>query len=244
VKGAALAALHATICPVASTIDRLRCLWRSRRDSKLRSELAYWEGRRTSGGALEGGVPFYEWAFTEHFGLDASFYRDKRLLDIGCGPRGSLEWATQAVERVGIDPLADRYSRLRSRPHAMTYVTGVAEEMPFPDNHFDVVSTINSLDHVDDVQRALCEIRRVVKPDGVWLLLVDVGHGPTVTEPHRIGWDLIQSLTDDWQPLRRQDYERPYDNLYDNIRAGEPYDHDDPRPRPAVVSAVFATPRR
>ena len=26
-----------------------------------------------------------------------------RVLDVGCGPRGSLEWATMAARRVGID---------------------------------------------------------------------------------------------------------------------------------------------
>ena len=29
--------------------------------------------------------------------------------DIGCGPRGSLEWATMAAERVGLDPPVNKY---------------------------------------------------------------------------------------------------------------------------------------
>jgi SAM-dependent methyltransferase len=213
-----------------------------RRRAKLRNELDFWQARRRSGEALEVGVPFYEWMFTTQFELDPSFYGGKRLLDIGCGPRGSLEWAAQAAERVGLDPLADRYAELRSRPHAMTYVTGAAERIPFPDGHFDVVSTINSLDHVDDLDRALAEIRRVVAPGGRWLVLVDVEHGPTETEPQRIGWDLVERLTAEWEPVRRRDYERPSGNLYDNLRAGMPYDHGDPRPRPAVVSAVLGKP--
>ena len=220
-----------------SAVDRLRRVWRPR--SKLRSELAYWEDRRRTGGELERGVPFYAWMFTEPFGLDASFYAGKRLLDVGCGPRGSLEWAAQAAERVGLDPLAARYAALQSRPHAMTYVQGAAERMPFPDDRFDVVSTINSLDHVDDLDAALAEIRRVVSPGGLWLLLVDVEHGPTVTEPQRIGWDVVERLTDSWTPVRRRDYERPSENLYDNLRAAAEYDHGDPRARPAVVSAVL-----
>jgi SAM-dependent methyltransferase len=123
-----------------------------------------------------------------------------------------------------------------------TALRGRSKRIPFPDDHFEVVSTINALDHVDDLTRALAEIRRVVRPGGLWLLLVDVEHGPTETEPQRIGWDLIERLAQDWEPVRRADYERPSDNLYDNIRAGAPYEHGDPRPRPAVVSAVFRKP--
>ena len=34
----------------------------------------------------------YEQFYTEIFDLDKNFYNDKIILDIGCGPRGSLEW--------------------------------------------------------------------------------------------------------------------------------------------------------
>jgi hypothetical protein len=95
---------------------------RLRRFDKHSAELAFWERRRATAGDLEQGIPFYRWAFTEHFSLAADFYAGRRLLDVGCGPRGSLEWADMAAERVGLDPLADRYAALRSRPHAMTYV--------------------------------------------------------------------------------------------------------------------------
>ena len=95
----------------------------------------------------------YAWCFTDCFGLPLELYDGKRVLDVGCGPRGSLEWAERAAERVGLDPLADEYQRLHSREHAMTYVAAPAESIPFPDGHFDVVSTMNSLDHVDDLAR-------------------------------------------------------------------------------------------
>ena len=78
-------------------------LRRTRASGKLAAELAWWRGARERLGDLEAGIPFYRWAFTEHFGLDPGFYRGKRLLDVGCGPRGSLEWADMAAERVGLD---------------------------------------------------------------------------------------------------------------------------------------------
>jgi SAM-dependent methyltransferase len=218
-------------------LDRARSLVGRRGDGKHAAELAWWRERRATGGELEQGIPYYRWMFTEHFGLPLDFYRGKRLLDVGCGPRGSLEWAEGAAERVGVDPLADRYARLRSRPHAMRYVAAGAEALPLPDRDFDVVSTINSLDHVDDVDAALAEIARVSRAGATLLLLVDIGHEPTPTEPHRLTWDLLDGLAADWDLVERRDYERPSDNLYDNLRAARPFDHADRRPRPGVLSA-------
>ncbi len=49
---------------------------------------------------------------TNWLGLSDSFYQDKRVADIGPGPRGSLEWADMTKLRVGIDPIANMYMRL------------------------------------------------------------------------------------------------------------------------------------
>src|SRR3954451_9057639 len=110
-------------------------------------EMAYWRDRSSIEGGLSGG--HYRYFFTEHFGLPESFYEGKRVLDVGCGPRGTLEWADMAAERVGVDPLVPRYRELGIDDHAMDYVAAGAEDMPFEDDSFDIVTTMNSLDHVD-----------------------------------------------------------------------------------------------
>ena len=149
---------------------------------KRRAELEYWQDVA----AREGGEllnSWYETLWTERFGIDRAFYAGKRLLDVGCGPRGSLEWAHDAAERVGADPLADRYLRLNGGRHAMRYVTARAEELPFGDGSYDVVSSFNALDHVEDPDAAIAELVRVLRPGGTLLLIVEIDRGPTVTEP-------------------------------------------------------------
>ena len=127
--------------------------------------------------------------FTGLVGLEAG-YRGKAVLDIGCGPRGSLEWADEASRRVGLDPLADDYRELGTDAHAMKYVAAGSEAMPFADGEFDVVTSINSLDHVDDLERTASEIKRVTRPGGHLVLAVEVGHDPTWTEPQSLSWDV------------------------------------------------------
>lgn len=207
---------------------------RSRR--KHRAELAFWRARSAEA-PLESGAPWYEWTFVEHFGLSRGFYAGKRLLDVGCGPRGSLEWAGDAAERVGADPLAERYRQLHRAPHAMDYVAAGAEALPFPNGHFDVVSCFNALDHVDDVDRAIAEMGRVAAPGATLLLLVDIDHEPTPTEPHRLGWDLLDRFAGTWAVAERRDLERPSDNLLANLQAARPFDHERRDGRAGVLSA-------
>ncbi len=156
-------------------------------------EFSYWLGRKQAEGELSN--RHYERVYTTSFGLGRRDFAGKRVLDIGCGPRGSLEWATEATERVGLDPLVARYRKLGICGHRMTYVDSGAEHIPFPDGHFDIVAALNALDHVDDVELAIHEMTRVTRSGGIGLLLVEVGHAPTPTEPHTLDWSLLSRFS-------------------------------------------------
>jgi len=68
--------------------------------------------------------------------------------------------------KVGRDKLID------SGHHGnIEYVQANAESLPFPDNHFDVVSIAFGLRNVTDKDAALCSMLRVLKPGGRLLIL-------------------------------------------------------------------------
>jgi SAM-dependent methyltransferase len=149
---------------------------------KQHSELAYWKGRvKAERGAL--GNAHYEELFTTVYGLTRDDYKDRKVIDIGCGPRGSLEWATMAAERVGLDPLASKYLGLGASNHVMKYVEAPSERIPFADGHFDIVTCLNALDHVDDFDATMAEIKRVTRKGGLFLVSVEIDHPATGTEP-------------------------------------------------------------
>ena len=160
------------------------------------------------------------------------------MLDIGCGPRGSLEWAGETSRRVGLDPLADEYRELGTEAHAMEYVAARSEAMPFADGEFDVVTSINSLDHVDDLARTADEIKRVTRPGGHLVLAVEVGHDPTWTEPQSLSWDVCEVFAPEFEVVSRGEYERGDGGLFDSALRRERFDHTAP-PRPGVLTAVM-----
>ena len=125
----------------------------------------------------------YKYLFTDIFGLDYEFYNQKVILDIGCGPRGSLEWAKNTKERIGLDPLIAKFKKFGIENHKARYIEGVAEEIPIHDNFFEVISSFNSFDHFDNINEALKEIYRVLKPNGLFLLISDVHDYPKLCEP-------------------------------------------------------------
>jgi len=207
------------------------------------AELAFWESRVRQHGVLAN--DHYEHFYTSHFGLTETFYRDKRVLDIGCGPRGSLEWAADAL-CVGADPLAMAYRRLGTAHHAMHYVACGAEALPFDDGSFDVVSAFNSLDHVDDLAAAAAEISRVVAPGGVFLLLVAIHEQPTTLEPSACDWDVVDRFRPALALLEQRHIEYTvfsaecYGDIYQSLRRGRAFDHRNPAERYGILSAKFS----
>lgn len=94
-------------------------------------------------------------------------------LEVGCGG-GILaeEIASAGFNLIGIDP-AEK-SLETAREHAkffnlrIDYQLGTGENIPFPDNHFDVLFCCDVLEHVRDLPKCIAEFSRVLKPGGVF----------------------------------------------------------------------------
>jgi SAM-dependent methyltransferase len=107
--------------------------------------------------------------------------RPARLLEIGYGSGVFMpELARRCGELYGIDPHGrNREVAAVLEAHLVTAElhTGSAERLPFADGHFDAVVSVSALEYVPDIDSACREIRRVLKPDGV-LVVVTPGSSP------------------------------------------------------------------
>lgn len=82
-----------------------------------------------------------------------------KLLDVGCGTGIAYEFFN--VDYTGIDPSEELLKQCKGKS-----VLGKAEELPFENESFDVVIAVTSLHHCD-LDKAVSEIKRVVKKNGV-----------------------------------------------------------------------------
>jgi len=98
----------------------------------------------------------------------------KRTLDVGCG--GGLlaeEFARLGCAVTGIDPSEKSLEAARTHAReaglAIEYHQGAGERLPFPDGAFEIVYCCDTLEHVDDLDKVISEISRVLKPGGAFL---------------------------------------------------------------------------
>ncbi|MFW0796812.1 class I SAM-dependent methyltransferase [Gordonia sp. CPCC 205515] len=118
------------------------------------------------------------------------------VLDVGCGT-GALAHAAARIPDVhvtGIDPSDEflRVARAGDGADTMRFVSGGAEELPFPTDSFDRTISMLVLNFVDDPVRALAEMVRVTRPGGVVASAVwDYGDGMGML---RTFWDAARDI--------------------------------------------------
>ena len=123
-----------------------------------------------------------ERAFREKLATIAQLKPGERVLDVGCGTGSLAIIAKQRVgvsgESHGIDPSPEMIARAQMKARRagvdVKVREGAAQELPYPDAHFEVVTSTMMLHHLRRDDRVICaqEMRRVLKPGGR-LLAVD-----------------------------------------------------------------------
>jgi methionine biosynthesis protein MetW len=100
-----------------------------------------------------------------------------RCLDVGCGDGGtSGPWLTEHADYLGVDVSESAVEMARERNLEVQLIEDAAD-LPFPDETFDVGVCTEVLEHLFEPQKALAEIRRVLRPGGRVITTVpNVGH--------------------------------------------------------------------
>jgi len=102
-------------------------------------------------------------------------HKGEVVLDIGCG--GGVDTLAAAImvgpggKAVGIDLLPEMLARARknlgeTRLTNVSFREATAEDLPFPNESFDVVLSNGVFNLIPDKARALAEVFRVLKPRG------------------------------------------------------------------------------
>lgn len=92
------------------------------------------------------------------------------VLEIGSGAAGIITYI-ESNHKFAIDPLENFYSSVQKyksiRDSKVKYSTGKAEKLPYEEEYFDLIIIDNVLDHCENPDKVLLEMRRVLKSNGV-----------------------------------------------------------------------------
>ncbi|MBZ0297866.1 MAG: class I SAM-dependent methyltransferase [Anaerolineae bacterium] len=107
-------------------------------------------------------VDFHQWVLRR-----IQWHGDERVLDVGCGPGVYSTALAQYQPNVSYYGLDFSPGMLTKHPMRQSVSVGDVQDIPFPAHTFDVVMANHMLYHVPDIDRAIQEFRRVLKPGGV-----------------------------------------------------------------------------
>lgn len=178
------------------------------------------------------------------------------ILDAGCGTGGVLTELARRGDVAGVDADAGSVAVARERvPGAELHVAD-AGALPFTDGRFDLVCCLDVVEHADDDQPILRELRRVTRSGGRLLLTVPAhpalwsGHDIAAGHRRRYGRRrlLAAAASAGWAPERVTHFNTlllpaaAAMRLRDR-RAESHLDRGPPRLRPAVGVALRAEAR-
>jgi SAM-dependent methyltransferase len=96
---------------------------------------------------------------------------DPRILDVGCGTGANLKMLADYGRAEGVDISQQAVDFCHERG-LQSVKLGAAEELPYENDSFDLVTALDVVEHLDDDVAGLREMRRVLRPNGHLLLFV------------------------------------------------------------------------
>jgi SAM-dependent methyltransferase len=154
---------------VAHAVSDSVLLWVFRRFPARSSIFKQSTGRAEAEYEIKGQCGFY-W----YLGESADMFKDKDVLDLGSGFGASgvrfIEYGSRSV--TGLEVAEDKvqhamaFAKERGVADRVRFVLGTGENMPLPNNSFDLITLDDVLEHVVSPSVVLNECWRVLRPGG------------------------------------------------------------------------------
>jgi len=110
-----------------------------------------------------------------HVRLILDYFGDlagKQVLDVGCGKGRFARVLQERHPRARLCGLDISEAMLKFVPSGIAAIAGSMTELPFPDQCFEAVYATESLEHAVEIDKAVDEMCRVLKPGGR-LVIID-----------------------------------------------------------------------
>ncbi len=102
-----------------------------------------------------------------------------KCLDVGCASGYMISeiaamYTNATFFGVDVYDKAIKYAKIKY-PHIKFYLSP-AEKMPFKNNSFDLIISYETIEHVENPEGFLLEIKRILKKNGIFILAMDSGN--------------------------------------------------------------------
>jgi len=125
-----------------------------------------------------------------------------KILDLGCGTGElSVFFPAQNYTGIDIDPKNIKYA---TSHYKGKFLVADGKDLPFPDNSFSKILVVGVFHHLSDTdsKEVINEIKRVLKPDGKFLVMEDTKtKNPITTLMHRLDQGEYIRNKEDWHKL-------------------------------------------
>ncbi len=148
-------------------------------DEQLRQEFNQW-AEQGKGEEMEA----HHISITEQTLAQMNLKPGERVLDLGCGAGWASRLIAKAVDSpersgqvIGLDVSDEMIRRARAAStdyDNLMFVVGSAQQVPWEENFFDKVLSVESFYYYADQERALAELFRVMAPMGELFILINL----------------------------------------------------------------------
>lgn len=111
-----------------------------------------------------------------------------KLLDVGCGAgyfTNQIKRSRPKVEIYGVDFSKKAIEIAKKDFPGIKFLTANVYKLPFPNNSFDAAIMRQTLEHLENPDKALAELRRILKPGGIFYSATPLEGSRFVLSPSR-----------------------------------------------------------
>jgi len=121
--------------------------------------------------------------------------KKKKILDAGCGEGRFLKYFVDNKYNITGMDLSKEYIRLAKKNVGKgKFVVGSVTNIPFKDNSFDYIFSVDVFQHVPDLNKAIKETQRVLKKGGTLIIIDKNKYG--LNKKYLIPQKLIKNIKD------------------------------------------------
>ncbi len=112
--------------------------------------------------------------------------KDKKILDLGCGPGFYAKYLVMKGAKVkGIDISEKEIEIAKKEVPTVEFLVGDIEKLPYKNSEFDIVLAALVLGHLKSWDKALKEVKRVLKVNGFFVFS---NYNPVTEKTKKIKW--------------------------------------------------------